>query len=83
MQAKQGASTQAGGLQRTCPLEELAGETVDMLEQLNFDFYDHVSCKENAQLRMTAIGRRLGASHGVGELMSCWGADDADRDSNL
>jgi hypothetical protein len=65
-------STQAGGLQGTCPLEELTGETVDTLQCLDFGFYDHVLHKENAGLGMTASGRWLGASHGVGELMSCW-----------
>jgi hypothetical protein len=53
--------------------QELTGETVGMLEHLEFGFCDHLSHKENARLGMTAVGRRFGVSYdGVHELMACW-----------
>jgi hypothetical protein len=48
-------STQAGGLQGACPLEEVTGETVNISEYLDLRFYDHKSFKENAGLGMTSI----------------------------
>jgi hypothetical protein len=71
-QVMQRTSTQAGGLRGACPLEHVTGETADMSEHLDFGFCDHVSCKENAGLGMTAIGRWLGISHRAGGLMSHW-----------
>jgi hypothetical protein len=62
----QRTSTQAGGFQEACPLEEVRGETVNILEYLDFGFYDHISFKENAGLGVTSIGRWLGVSHIVG-----------------
>jgi hypothetical protein len=50
----------------------VTGETVDILEYLDFGLYDHVSSKENAGLKVTSIGRWLGVSHRVGGLMSYW-----------
>jgi hypothetical protein len=71
-QVMQRTSTQAGGLQGACPLEEVTGETFDILEYLDFGFQDHVSFKENAGLGVTSIRRWLGVSHRVGGLMSYW-----------
>jgi hypothetical protein len=59
-QVMQRTSTQAGGLQGACPLEEVTGETVDILEYLDFRFYDHVSFKENAEPGVTSVERWLG-----------------------
>jgi hypothetical protein len=56
----QGTSTQAGRLRGACPLEEIAGETVDTTEHLDFGFSDHLSFKQ------------LGVSHRAGGLMSYW-----------
>jgi hypothetical protein len=56
-QVMQRTSTQAGGLRGVCPIEEVTGDTVDILEYLDFGFYDHVSFKENAGLGVTSIGR--------------------------
>jgi hypothetical protein len=51
----------------------VTGETVDnILEYLDFGFYDHVSFKENAGLGMTTIRRWLGVSHRVGGLLLYW-----------
>jgi hypothetical protein len=69
-QVMQRTSTQAGGLRGACPLEEVTGETVDILEYLDFGFYDHLSFKENAGLGVTSIGRWLGVSHRVKGLVS-------------
>jgi hypothetical protein len=71
-QVMQRTSTQAGGLQGACPLEEVTGETANISEYLDFGFYDHVSFKEYAGLGVTSIGRWLGVSHRVGGLMSYW-----------
>jgi hypothetical protein len=49
-QVMQRTSTQAGGSQGACPLEEVTGETVDISEYLDFGFYDLISFKENAGL---------------------------------
>jgi hypothetical protein len=68
----QRTSTQAGGLQGACPLEVVTGETVKHLEYLDFGFYNHVSLKENAGLKVTSIGRWLGVTHILGGLMSYW-----------
>jgi hypothetical protein len=53
-------------------LEHVTGETADTSEHLDLGFNDHASHKENAGLGMTAVGRWLGISHGVGGLMPCW-----------
>jgi hypothetical protein len=70
-QVMQRTSTQAGGLRGTCPLQDVTGKTVDMLEYLDFGLYDHVSYNENARLGATLIGRWLGVSHRVCGFMSC------------
>ena len=60
------------GLHGRCPLEELTGETPDITEYLDFGFYDWCWFKENAGLGPEALGRWLGVSHRVGNLMSYW-----------
>ena len=56
-QVMKSTSTQTGGLRGTCPLQDVTGETLDILEYLDFGFYDHVSYKKKSGLGMTAIGR--------------------------
>ena len=60
-QVMQRTSTQPGGLREIFPLEDVTEETPDTSEYLNFGFYDHVSCKDNDRLGMTAIIMWLGA----------------------
>ena len=60
------------GLEGRCPLERITGETVDILEYLDFGFYDWIWYRENAGLGETKIGRWLGVSHRIGTLMSFW-----------
>ena len=71
-QVTQRTSTQAGGLRGTCTLQDVMGETPYISDYLAFGFYDHVSYKENAVLRLMAIGRWIGVSHRVGGLMYYW-----------
>ena len=54
------------------PLEQLTGETPDISEYLDFGFYDWVTFRTNAGLGEPEIGRWLGVSHRVGQLMSYW-----------
>ena len=63
------SSRHAGG--RT-PLEIISGETPDISEYVDFGFYDWVSYRSNAGLGENSIGRWLGVSHRVGNLMSYW-----------
>ena len=65
----QSTSTQAGGLKGACPLQDVTGETPDILEYLDFGFYDYVSYKENARLGVTVIVRCIGVSHRVGKII--------------
>jgi hypothetical protein len=61
------------GLHRRTPLEELTGETPDISEYLDFGFYGWCCWyKENAGLGPAELGRWLGVSHRVGNLMSYW-----------
>ena len=53
-------------------LEIITGETPDISEYLDFGFYDWVMYWANAGLDEAAIGRWLGVSHKVGQLMSYW-----------
>ena len=66
----QRTSTQAGGLQKACPLQDATGETLAIYECLYFSFYDHLSYKENPVIGMRSIKRWLGVSQRVGVLMS-------------
>ena len=54
------------------PLECVTGETPDISEYLDFGFYDWVTYRTNAGLGPTEVGRWLGVSHRVGQLMSYW-----------
>ena len=63
------SSKYAGG--RTS-LELIAGETPDISEYLDFGFYDWVIYWSNAGLGEPSLGRWLGVSHRVGQLMSYW-----------
>ena len=54
------------------PLEIITGETPDISEYLDFDFYDWVTFKSNAGVAAPELGRWLGVSHRVGPMMSYW-----------
>ena len=54
------------------PLEIITGETPDISEYLDFGFYDWARYTTNAGLGETSLGRWLGVSHKVGQLMSYW-----------
>ena len=54
------------------PLEIISGETPDISEYLDFSFYDWVLFRTNAGLGKEEIGRWLGVSHKVGDMMSYW-----------
>jgi hypothetical protein len=54
------------------PLEIITGETPDITEYLDFTFYDWCMHRTNAGLGESSIGRWLGVSHKVGQLMSYW-----------
>ena len=54
------------------PLECITGETPDISEYIDFGFYDWVLFRTNAGLGPAEIGRWLGVSHRVGQLMSYW-----------
>ena len=54
------------------PLEFITGETPDISEYLDFSIYDWVTFRSNAGLGEEQLGRWLGVSHKVGDLMSYW-----------
>ena len=54
------------------PLEIITGETPDISEYLDFEFYDWVLNRGNAGLGKIELARWLGVSHRVGRLMSYW-----------
>ncbi|GAX24495.1 hypothetical protein FisN_18Lu065 [Fistulifera solaris] len=54
------------------PLECLTGETPDISEYTDFGFYDYVVYRSNAGLGENSLGRWLGVSHRVGNLMAYW-----------
>jgi hypothetical protein len=54
------------------PLEIITGETPDISEYLDFEFYDWVLFRSNAGLGEIELARWLGVSHKVGRLMSFW-----------
>ena len=60
------------GLSRRTALEQLTGETPEILEYLDFTFYDWCWYNDNAGLGEMKLGRWLGVSHRVGSLMSYW-----------
>ena len=53
-------------------VEYITGETPDISEYLDFGFYDWVTYRTNAGLGELSIGRWIGVSHKVGQLMSYW-----------
>ena len=54
------------------PLEIITGETPDISEYIDFDFYDWVLYRSNAGLEEVEVAKWLGVSHRVGRLMSYW-----------
>ena len=54
------------------PLEIITGETPDISEYMDFGFYDWVLYRSNAGLGPVEVGKWLGVSHRVGQLMSYW-----------
>ena len=54
------------------PLEIITGDTPDISEYIDFDFYDWVLYRSNAGLGEVEVARWLGVSHRVGRLMSYW-----------
>ena len=62
----------AANLQGRTPLEALSGETPDISQYLDFEFYDQFWFKEDAGLGETKLARFLGIYHQVGSLMSYW-----------
>ena len=54
------------------PLEVITGITPDITEYLDFGFYDWVVYKSNAGVGPPELGRWLGVSHRVGQLMTYW-----------
>ena len=54
------------------PLEIITGDTPDISEYVDFDFYDWVLFRSNAGLGEVEIARWIGVSHRVGRLMSYW-----------
>jgi hypothetical protein len=53
-------------------MEQITGKTPDISEYLDFGFYDWVWYKDNAGIGENKIGRWLGVSHRIGNLMSYW-----------
>ena len=54
------------------PIEFITGETPDITEYLDFSFYDWAIYRANAGLGESSLGRWIGVSHKVGQLMSYW-----------
>lgn len=48
------------------------GDTPDTSEHLNFNLCDWIAFRQKAGMGETEVSRWLGASHKVGQLMSCW-----------
>ena len=61
------------------PIEMITGETPDISEYLDFGFYDWVTYRSNAGLGELSLGRWLGVSHKIGQLMSYWILTDKGR----
>ena len=66
----------ARGVDKRPGLEKLTGETIDISEWLDFDFYDRVWYWDEKKMDMTEeqakIGRWIGISHRVGSDMTYW-----------
>ena len=54
------------------PLEYITGETPNISEYLDFNFYDWVTYRANAGLVELSLGRLLGVSNKVRQDMSYW-----------
>jgi hypothetical protein len=54
------------------PLERITGETPDVSEYIDFDFYNWVLYQSNAGLGEVEVSCWLGVSHRVRQLMSYW-----------
>jgi len=54
------------------PLEIITGDTPDISEYMDFDFYDWVLYRSNAGLGEVEVARWIGVSHRIGRLMSYW-----------
>ena len=54
------------------PLEIITGDTLEISEYVDFNFYDWVLFRSNAGLGAVEVARWLGISHRVGRLMSYW-----------
>ena len=53
-------------------IEIVTSDTPDISEYIDFGFYDWITYRSNAGLEEVSIGRWLGVSHKVGQLMSYW-----------
>ena len=53
-------------------LKIFTGETPDISEYLDFGFYDWVPYRTNAGLGELSIGKWIGVSHKVGQIISYW-----------
>ncbi len=53
-------------------LEIITGETPDISEYIKFEFYDWVTYRDNAGLGKLSLGKWIGVSHKIGQLMSYW-----------
>ena len=53
-------------------LEYITGDTPDISEYIDFGFYDWVTYRTDAGLGPLSLGKWLGVSHKVGQLMSYW-----------
>ena len=65
-------SGSAGSLNYHTSLEEVTGETSDILEYLDFSYYYWCWHNDNAGLGETKSVKWLGVSNHVGSLMSYW-----------
>jgi hypothetical protein len=54
------------------PIEIITGNTPDISEYLDFNFYNWIVFRSNAGLGEAELGKWLGVSHRVGRLMSYW-----------
>ena len=54
------------------PIEIITGDTPDISESLDYEFYDWVLYRSNAGLGEVELARWLGVSHRVGRLTSYW-----------
>ena len=53
-------------------IEMITGDTPDISEYIDFSFYDWLTYQSKAGLGELSLGRWLGVSHKIGQLMSYW-----------